>query len=304
MADYILKKIPQLPEILNENLTINANVVVEQNGIASRTKAGNFKTEIADNLTTDTATTALSAKQGVELKRLNDWLAQSALILFSYDTSWTITASGSDLDISIPGGFIRLPNKSAYVCNATTGTLVSGGGIKLTYNSINNSYTYTFVSDTTLLTYVEGANDNEYIICKNIDGTIETYNSSLYEYINSEAEQVSFALSDLTTALTTGKKEGIHIPFDSDLDSLFIGVDDAPTGSTLIVDLKKNGTSIFSTKVSIDASETSSLTAATPYVLTGAISFIKGDYLTAHVDQIGAINTGKGLKCFLNLKHK
>ena len=42
----------------------------------------------------------------------------------------------------------------------------------------------------------------------------------------------------------------------------------APVGSTLIVDINEGGTSILSTKLSIDASEKTSTTAATAAVIS------------------------------------
>ena len=71
------------------------------------------------------------------------------------------------------------------------------------------------------------------------------------------------------------------------------------TGSTFIVDIKKNTTSIFSTKLSFNASQTTTVTASTPYVFTGTISFAVGDIIEFSVYQVGSVTAGRGLILFL-----
>lgn len=65
------------------------------------------------------------------------------------------------------------------------------------------------------------------------------------------------------------------------------------SGSTMTVDINQNGTSILSTKLTIDNTETSSLTAATPAVISSA-TLSAGDRITVDVDTVGN-GTGKGL---------
>jgi hypothetical protein len=74
----------------------------------------------------------------------------------------------------------------------------------------------------------------------------------------------------------------------------------APAGTVLIVDVRRNGTTVFgANKLNIDATETSSSTAATPAdVVTTALS--QGDVLTFDVIQTGVLpDTGRGLKLIL-----
>lgn len=65
--------------------------------------------------------------------------------------------------------------------------------------------------------------------------------------------------------------------------------------------MRKNGTSIFSTPLTIDSGETSSATAFTPYVLSGSASLAVGDILRVDVKQIGVTTAGKGPKLVLLL---
>jgi hypothetical protein len=57
--------------------------------------------------------------------------------------------------------------------------------------------------------------------------------------------------------------------------------------------VKKNGTTIYSKKPTIDASETSTGTAATPAVLS-TTSLANGDIVTIHIDQVGSTIKGQG----------
>ena len=75
-------------------------------------------------------------------------------------------------------------------------------------------------------------------------------------------------------------------------------VDTAPTGAKLIVDIEKNGTSIYSTRPEFATSATS-LTAG---VLGATAVFISGDRITFKVDQIGSSEPGEGVRFTLLCK--
>jgi hypothetical protein len=105
----------------------------------------------------------------------------------------------------------------------------------------------------------------------------------------------SACFSDETTALTTGTKLTKRLGFAMSLTSVYASVATAPTGSTLILDIKKNGTTIFSTKITIDAGEKSTATAATAAVLSSSpTSIAADDELTFILDQVGATIAGAG----------
>lgn len=102
-------------------------------------------------------------------------------------------------------------------------------------------------------------------------------------------------LSDETTALTVGLKVTHRVVGVRTLTAVRIAATTAPTGSTLIVNVKKNGTTIFSTKPSLDISEKTSVTAASQPVLS-TTAFADDDEITWHIDQIGSTVAGAGLK--------
>jgi hypothetical protein len=109
------------------------------------------------------------------------------------------------------------------------------------------------------------------------------------------------ACSDETTNLTTGTaKVTFRAPVAFLLTAVAASVNTAPTGSTLIVDINNGANSTLSTKLSIDASEKTSATAASAAVIDTAHDDIAADAeITIDIDQIGSTVAGKGLKVIL-----
>lgn len=108
------------------------------------------------------------------------------------------------------------------------------------------------------------------------------------------------AVGDETTALTTGNgKFSFHMPFAMTLTDISAGVVTAPTGAALVVDVNDAGSTIMTTnKLSIDISELSTHTAATPPTLTDT-ALAKGALITIDIDQVGSTIAGAGLKVYL-----
>ena len=104
------------------------------------------------------------------------------------------------------------------------------------------------------------------------------------------------ALSDETTDLTTGLKVSFYAPYALTLTAFLGSVTEAGTGSTVVMDVHVAGTTVMSTdKISIDASELNSTTAATaPAITTTAVA--QYALVECYIDQIGAANAGKGAK--------
>jgi hypothetical protein len=116
-----------------------------------------------------------------------------------------------------------------------------------------------------------------------------------------EAKIQSFviAASDETTALTTGtNKVQFRIPYAFTLTAVRASVNTAPTGATLTIDINESGTSILSTKITIDISEKTSTTAATPPVINDT-ALADDSIIGIDIDQIGSTVAGAGLKVTL-----
>lgn len=88
------------------------------------------------------------------------------------------------------------------------------------------------------------------------------------------------------------------MPYAMTVTGVRASVNTAPVGSTIIVDINESGTSILSTKLSIDASEKTSTTAATAAVISDS-SLADDAEITIDIDQIGSSTAGTGLKVWL-----
>lgn len=110
---------------------------------------------------------------------------------------------------------------------------------------------------------------------------------------------IGIACSDETTALTTGTaKATFRMPFAFTLTAVRASVTTAPTGSVLTVDINEGGVSILSTKLTIDATEKTSTTAATAAVISDA-SLADDAEITIDIDTVGSTVAGAGLKVWL-----
>jgi hypothetical protein len=107
------------------------------------------------------------------------------------------------------------------------------------------------------------------------------------------------AASDETTALTTGTaKITFRMPRAVTLTSVRASLTTAQaSGSIFTVDINENGTSILSTKLTIDNTEKTSTTAATPPVISDT-ALADDAEITIDIDQIGN-GSAKGLKVML-----
>lgn len=107
------------------------------------------------------------------------------------------------------------------------------------------------------------------------------------------------ACSDETTAITTGTaKATFRMPYAFTLTAVRASVTTAPTGSTIVIDINEGGSSILSTKLSIDASEKTSTTAASAAVISDA-SLASDAEITIDFDQVGSTIAGAGVKVYL-----
>lgn len=113
-------------------------------------------------------------------------------------------------------------------------------------------------------------------------------------------EAIGIACSDETTALTTGTaKATFRMPFALTVTDVRATVTTAPTGASLLtIDINDGGTTILSTKITIDASEKTSTTAATPPVISDS-ALADDAEITIDIDQIGSTIAGAGLKVWI-----
>ena len=115
----------------------------------------------------------------------------------------------------------------------------------------------------------------------------------------SPAVEIQAACSDETTALTTGTaKVTFRMPYAMTVYEVRASLTTAQaSGSIFTVDINESGTSILSTKLTIDNTEKTSKTAATPAVISDG-SLADDAEITVDIDQIGN-GTATGLKITL-----
>ena len=114
-----------------------------------------------------------------------------------------------------------------------------------------------------------------------------------------QAVEIQLAASDETTALTTGTaKVTFRMPHAMTLTAVRASLTTAQaSGSIFTVDINESGTSILSTKLTIDNTEKTSTTAATPAVISDT-ALADDAEITIDIDQIGN-GTATGLKITL-----
>ncbi len=121
-----------------------------------------------------------------------------------------------------------------------------------------------------------------------------TWDAAQSKYLNSGLPcEFIVAVSDTTTALTTGTgKATFTVPFNFAITEIICSVMTAQSsGSILTFNIKKNGVTLFTTKPTIDNTELSTLTAATPMSIFYT-AMAKGDVLTFDIDQVGSGGLG------------
>ena len=134
------------------------------------------------------------------------------------------------------------------------------------------------------------------------EDTPYAYNGASWESVGGGGYCWHTFLFTFEGALTVGAKPlRIYVPSNYTVDKVYIAVNTAPTGSSIIVDVNKNGTTIFTTQgnrpeIAIGANTDES---GTPDVT----ALVKNDYLTYDIDQIGSTVAGSDLTVHVRCQH-
>jgi hypothetical protein len=126
------------------------------------------------------------------------------------------------------------------------------------------------------------------------------YNSSSLVWENKKQPiEIQLAASDETTALTAGtNKVTFRLPVAFTLTAVRASLTTAQaSGSIFTVDINQSGSSVLGTKLTIDNTEKTSVTAATPATITTS-ALTDDAEITVDIDQIGN-GTATGLKITL-----
>ena len=135
-----------------------------------------------------------------------------------------------------------------------------------------------------------------------VDGLILTADSGVADGIAWKAnthpavtQSFITACSDETSDLTIGVKSTWRLPFNFTAESVRASLTTAATGSEMQLDIKQNGVSILSTKITIDVTETTSIAAAIQPVLS-TTALTNDAEITINLTVIGSTIAGAGLK--------
>jgi hypothetical protein len=143
----------------------------------------------------------------------------------------------------------------------------------------------------------EGAANKNTIWLNNITssfvvGTTAVVFSQVVAPAGAAAYDIIVALGDETIAITTGTaKVTLRAPRAMTLSKVKASLSTASSSGLPTFDVKKNGTSIFTTTLTIDATEKTSETAATPAVLS-TTAIAADDELTFDISTAGTGATG------------
>jgi len=132
------------------------------------------------------------------------------------------------------------------------------------------------------------------------DNDVLTYESSSSLWKNKRLPvEIQLAASDETTALTAGTaKMTFRMPHAMTLTAVRASLTTAQaSGSIFTVDINQSGSSVLGTKLTIDNTEKTSVTAATPATITTS-ALTDDSEITIDIDQIGN-GTATGLKITL-----
>lgn len=231
-------------------------------------------------------------------------------------TARKLTVTGADINITGSGAeVITFPS--------TTGTLSTLAG---TETFSNKTLTAPKFAD---LGYIADANGNELIVMDTVTSAvneIKVANAATGNapeiaaqggdtnidlkltpkgtgIVKGELKRFMVRLKDSATALTTGTSIGGDFRIANraiTIKAVGAYVDTAATGTTLIaIDINEAGTTILSTKITLDASEKTSTTAATAAVISDT-AIAADAIVTFDIDAIGNTTSGSGLTVWID----
>ena len=120
------------------------------------------------------------------------------------------------------------------------------------------------------------------------------------ETVLTPLESIVIKVGDETTNLSTGTaKHTFRMPYGFTLTAVRASLTTAGTGAALVtIDINETGTTILSTKITIDATEKTSTTAATQPVISDS-TLADDAEITVDIDLIDTGGVSAGLKIYL-----
>lgn len=257
-------------------------------------------------------------------------VSSSETQVFFVNTATSADLSGTYAD----GSDAALPGSGATIKFSGGGVTEVINGVTLVVNDLllvknqtnaeeNGVYRVTKVNNGTgnlkTLTREDVYADNIYPILVHVSDTNSDYHKNMYtstastmsvntdvgtENVSyelvSELESMVLAVSDETTALTTGTaKMTFRMPYAFEVSEVRASLTGAGSASgTTTIDINEGGTTILSTEITIDNTEKTSTTAATPAVISDA-NLADDAEITIDIDAVTGGADETGLKVML-----
>jgi len=241
------------------------------------------------------------------------------LVIKARNTSGSLIAKGSVVKVvGVAGGFVGINLAQAdTITNSETAFGIVAEDIADTSNgfvAINglvhglNTNAFTegdilYLSTTTpgAITNIKPSTPNYIVVVGYVAKKSATDGHILLHVQNDtrQAVEIQLAASDETTALTTGTaKMTFRMPHAMTLTAVRASLTTAQaSGSIFTVDINQGGSSVLGTKLTIDNTEKTSVTAATPATITTS-ALTDDAEITIDIDQIGN-GSATGLKITL-----
>lgn len=223
--------------------------------------------------------------------------------LVSFDTNSFWNAANKRFIPTIPGYYYV----SGRVRTNTTGTETLAVSKNGTLIPFGNDYAGQIASSGNTLVYCNGTTDYLELFAYFSSSTLALTANSIdtwFQMFGPLAGSTSptvfpIACTDETTGIsTTGTKVTFRMPYAMTLQSIRASLTTSQAvGSAITVNVLQNGTSLFSTKITIDNTTTSSKQAAVQSVLASQ-TLTDDAQITVSVDQVGD-GTATGLKVYL-----
>ena len=205
----------------------------------------------------------------------------------------TLPAIGSDEGVKY--AFQKTSASNSLIFARSGSDTLNGSASNITMTDVNAQIQ--FVSDDNSPDNWVGVNLSQITV-----GTGLTKTGSVVAIDQTHLKQtIAIACGDEVTATAAATAVvTFHMPYAFTLTGIKAGVTTAPVGSVLTVDLNEAGSTCLTTKLTIDAGEKTSGTAATAAVIGGAGPALADNALmTIDVDGVGSGTAGAGLKVYL-----
>ncbi len=226
----------------------------------------------------------LTPDSTVSVKRLvtGDGSTKEEWIIRNFQVPWAYSESWSNITNGVTGG-LNFGTENLHKAMGTDDSLAGYFEIELTDASANIS---TVVQAPVT---IQGP-----VIGDGVAGA-----GAFASYLTSDVETIFCVVGDEGTALTTGAaKYTFQMPYAMTLTGIKATVGTAPTGAKVQVDVNEAASTILSTKITIDVTETSSADAAIQPVISDS-ALAENAIITVDIDQIGSGTAGAGLKVYL-----